>query len=75
MSLIHNAWFWFGCYYFFSAVVSGMPSPLPNDGRKYIWAFNTLHALAGSLGRVVARQVPGVDPVQQRLDDISKGDK
>lgn len=71
---LHNPWLWFGAYYVFSAIVSGMPSPEDGDGKKYRWAFNTLHALAGSIGRVVARQLPE-DPIQKRLDDISKESK
>lgn len=65
-----------GAYYIFSSIVSGMPSPKPDSHMGYTWAFNSLHILAASAGRVVARQIPNaVDPVQQRLDDISKESK
>lgn len=46
-------------YYLFSAIVSGMPSPPPNCGMGYLWAFNSLHTLAGNLGRVVMRNGNG----------------
>lgn len=51
----HPAAFALGAYYIFSAIVSGMPSPQPNSGMGYVWAFNSLHTLAGNLGRVVMR--------------------
>ena len=49
-------------YYIFSAFVSGMPSPSDKSSMGYVWAFNSLHTLAGNLGRVVMRNGNGDAP-------------
>lgn len=36
-------------YWVFSAVVSGMPCPMPNGSLGYQWAYNTLHTLVGNI--------------------------
>ena len=39
------------CYYVFMSIVSGMPTPNDKDGKLYVWAFGTLHALSANLER------------------------
>lgn len=45
-------------YWIFSAVVSGMPEPVPASGVGYRWAYGTLHALAGDVSAYIRKQVP-----------------
>lgn len=52
-------------YYVFSAIVSGLPKPLPNE-RLYQFIFVTLHTLAGSLGRAMASFYPNNSSVFQQ---------
>ena len=47
-------------YWFFSAAVSGMPSPREDSSMFYQWAFATFHTMAGSIGRVMAQRFPGL---------------
>jgi hypothetical protein len=43
-----NPWFWFGVYYVFSALVSGMPAPDDKSGKGYKWAYASFHMLAAN---------------------------
>lgn len=45
-------------YFFFSAFVSGMPEPTPADSMGYVWAFHSLHILAGDLSQMIGSRVP-----------------
>lgn len=45
-------------YWFFSAIVSGMPSPKADSSLGYQWAFGALHTMAGAVGRVMAAKFP-----------------
>lgn len=47
----HNALALMAAWYVFSAFVSGMPAPSERSGVGYIWAFHSLHILAGDLSR------------------------
>jgi hypothetical protein len=46
-------------WYIFSAAVSSMPTPLPNE-RGYQWFYVMLHTLAGSIGRAGASLYPAM---------------
>lgn len=39
-------------YYVFNAIVSGMPEPLPNGNLGYLWAYRSLHTLAGNFDKI-----------------------
>lgn len=44
-----DVWFWiFVGWYVFSALVSGMPEPIPESSPWYIWAYRSFHILAAS---------------------------
>lgn len=47
--LVHNPFFWFGMYYLFSSIVSGMPAPDDKSSLGYKWLYTTLHTLAGNV--------------------------
>lgn len=46
-------------WYVLSAVVSGMPAPPPQAGVAYIWAYRSLHVLAGNLGQFIPPRANG----------------
>jgi len=57
MTLISNhAVLLLGGWYVFSSMVSGMPAPTSTSGVGYIWAYRSLHLLAGNLGQIVKKQ-------------------
>lgn len=45
-------------YYFFSAVVSGMPEPTASSGPAWRWAYSSLHILAGDLSQMIGSRAP-----------------
>lgn len=47
-----------GAYWFFSAIVGGMPPPSLTSGTGYTWLHNSLHILAGNLTAAVASKFP-----------------
>jgi len=54
----HHPFMLLGSFWVFVAVVSTMPSPKSGswtDGLGYAWAFNALHALSGTVGRILAQ--------------------
>lgn len=59
MNLIaqHPALFGIAAYWCFSALVGGMPPPTASTGA-YVWAYNSLHILAGNLTAAVAAKYP-----------------
>ena len=45
-------------FYVFSAIVSGMPEPTADKSNTvYVWAYHTLHTLAGDLSRYIGSRV------------------
>lgn len=50
-------------YYAFISFVGGMPEPMPNGSRGYLWCYNSLHLFSGNVSRLV----------QNRLNGNSKG--
>lgn len=54
----HPAVFAIVAYWMFSAFVGGMPAPEETDGRKYRWAHDSLHILAGNLTSAIAQRYP-----------------
>ena len=55
----HQFWAAVGMYWIFSAAVSSMPNPGPNEGSGYLWAFRFLHTLAGNITTVFGSRIPG----------------
>jgi hypothetical protein len=47
-----------GIYWFFSAIVGGMPTPTLSSSMAYVWLHNSLHILAGNLTAAVATKFP-----------------
>lgn len=45
-------------YFLFSAIVSGMPEPVPSSGVFYRWAYQSLHVLSGDLSTVLGSRIP-----------------
>lgn len=45
-------------YYVFSAIIGGMPTPLPNSSSGYKWAYNSLHLLAGNITEAFKKRYP-----------------
>ena len=66
----HHPYEFIVAYFVFSNVVSALPTPLPND-RWYLFVFNLLHGIAGSLGRITNRTTIGqqLDVAQAKVDD------
>lgn len=56
--LHHPTIFAIGGYWLFSALVGGMPEPKPTSSSGYLWAYNSLHILAGNLTAAVAAKYP-----------------
>ena len=52
--LAHPAITTIAAYWVFSAVIGGMPAPDTNSGRGYLWAYNSLHLLAGNVKEAFA---------------------
>jgi len=44
--------------WFFSNLVSTMPTPRPNSNQFYEWAFGLLHAIGAGLPRIIATFAP-----------------
>jgi hypothetical protein len=42
-------------WYGFSSIVSGMPAPKPTSSQAYLWAYHSLHVLAGNVGQLLAK--------------------
>ena len=55
-------------WYVFSAAVSALPSPLPNE-RWYQFVYVMLHGLAGSLARAGATIYPQAFKAQDSTDN------
>ena len=55
----HPAFIAIIAFWFFSNAVATMPTPDSKSGKGYIWLFGLLHAMAGSLPRLVATLAPG----------------
>lgn len=53
-----------GVYMIFNAFVAGMPAPKPTSSVAYEWTYNSLHALAFNLDKVVAAKFPQLAPGQ-----------
>ena len=60
--MLRNPWFWFGVYYLFSSVVSGMPAPDEKSGTGYRWAYTSLHIMAGNARTALTGAMTGKLP-------------
>lgn len=47
-------------FWVFSAVVGGMPEPAAGTSSGYLWAYNSLHILAGNLKTAFAAKFPNI---------------
>jgi len=43
-------------FWVFSAVISGMPAPLPNSSRGYTWLYGSLHILAANITNAMQKK-------------------
>jgi len=62
----HPAVFGIGAYWLFSALVGGMPPPSASSSASYLWAYNSLHILAGNLNAAIAAKYPQIEPPPQK---------
>lgn len=67
-TLLHSPWTWFGAYYLFSSIVSGMPAPDDKSGVGYRWIYTTLHTLAGNVA--VALRATGKLPNGETMKSV-----
>lgn len=49
-------------YWVFSAIISGMPDPVPSSSLTYVWAHRSLHILAGNVAVAVQSRYPALIP-------------
>ena len=49
-----------GGYFLFSAIVGGMPEPTPTSGMGYLWAYRSLHLLAGNITTAISTKFPNL---------------
>lgn len=54
----HPAVFAVAAYWVFSSLVGGMPVPTPASGPGYVWAYNSLHLLAGNVTAAISSKYP-----------------
>lgn len=48
-------------YYVFSAIVGGMPTPVPgSSSAAYTWMYNSLHLLAGNITEAFKKKFPAM---------------
>lgn len=73
----HHPFVLLGSFWLFSNLVSTMPSPKSGgwtDGLGYGWLFNALHALSGTIGRVMAQYPATAKFTGQQVDEAKKDD-
>jgi hypothetical protein len=56
---LRQFWAAVGVYWIFSAAVSSMPEPAPNDSAGYLWLYRFLHTTAGNISTVLGKRIPG----------------
>jgi hypothetical protein len=59
-----------GLYWLFSAIVGGMPDPLPASRTAYRWAYGSLHILAGNISLAVQSKYKPILGIDQSSDNV-----
>ena len=59
--LQHQFWDAVVLYWIFSAAISALPEPKPNDSPGYLWLYRFLHTTAGNITTAFSR-LPGFKP-------------
>lgn len=58
--LQHQFWAAVVAYWIFSAAISSMPEPVPNDSPAYLWLYRFLHTTAGNITTALGGRIPGM---------------
>ncbi len=51
-----HGWALLAGWYVFSSIVSGMPAPTAVSSATYLWAYHSLHVLAGNVGLLLGKE-------------------